>query len=87
MPPKKSDSESYTVLEMPIGLKSIRMELAELKRFCNQYHLPLFSLKVEEHVQNSISFPLERPWKKYFTLKWDWCLWASEPVEGTEKKT
>lgn len=76
----ETDSESFTVLEMPIGLKSIRMDVAELRRFCKEYKLPMFCLKAEVQVHNGVDFPLQNKYRKLFTLKWDWCLFAVEKL-------
>lgn len=78
-------TQTYEVLEMPVGLKSIRMNLEELKRFCKVEGLPLFCLKVEEQVQNGVSFSLQKPYRKYFTIKWDWCFWAAEKIMAPEE--
>ncbi len=78
---KETDSESYQVLEMPVGLNSIRMDIAELRRFCKEYRLPMFCLDIRAHGVTGLSFPLENPYRKWFTLKWDWCLWAAEKLE------
>jgi len=79
-----TDSESYAVLEMPVGLNSIRMPLAELKRFCKEYKLPIFTLKVEVTINHGLDIPLANPYRKYFTLKWDWCLYAAEKIDEPE---
>lgn len=78
---KETNSESFAVLEMPIGLKSIRMDVAELRRFCNEYGLPVFCISPEEQVINGVGFPLQNRYRKLFTLKWDWCLFAVEKLE------
>ena len=78
---QETDSESFAVLEMPLGLKSIRMDVAELRRFCKEYRLPVFCLDVGEEVMGAAVFPLKSPWRKWFTLKWDWCLWAAEKID------
>lgn len=75
------NSESFAVLEMPMLAYGIRMDLTELKRFCKEYRLPLFCLRVEEEVDRGVSTPLRSPWRKYFTLKWDWYIWAAEKDE------
>lgn len=76
----------YPVMEMPLGVKSIRMKLEELEKFCTEYRLPMFSLNVEEHCTSGVPFPVSNPWIKYFTLKWDWCIWASGPDEDQKEE-
>ncbi len=83
-----NEISEYEVLDMPLGAKSIRMELDELRRFCAEYNLPLFTLKVEKHLSGPTEYPLQKPYHKHFTLKWDWCLWAVDKSEeqGREVK-
>ncbi len=76
----------FEVLEMPPGVKNIRMDEEELRRFCNEHRLPVFRLKVEEPVQQGIHLPLDRLWRKLFTIKWDWVFWAAERIEGMDEE-
>ena len=70
------------VLEMPVLKNSVRMEIGALETFCkrSQPNLPIFSLKVEERTQGVISFPVQHPYRKYFTLSGEWCFYAVEPI-------
>ncbi len=80
-----SEISEYEVLEMPLGAKGIRMEEEELRKYCNEYKLPIFKLKVEEHIQQGIHLPLDKSWRKLFSIKWDWVFWAAERIEGQDE--
>lgn len=72
----------FDILEMPLRdpKMSVRMELAELKRFRRGNGMPLFCLKVEETVHDGVPFPVQTPYHKYFTVYRDWCFYAVERI-------
>lgn len=69
----------YEVREMPSGTAgSIRMELAELKRLCNDKTLPLFCMKVQPHAPLSDLFTDMIPSRTWFTLSNEFCFYSHE---------
>ncbi len=76
--------ECYQVQEMPILKNNIRMELEELKRFC-ECGLPLFVLKVEETVHDGVPFPVHDPYCKWFTLWGEWGFYAIERIDKLDE--
>jgi hypothetical protein len=85
-PDIEPEIKPYQTLEMPLLTKAIRMELPELKRFCNDQQLPLFTLRVEETIHNGFPLRNQKPYRKYYTLDNGWVYHAAVPLTQEELK-
>ena len=73
--------DCFEVQETLLPITSIQMDMKGLEAFCRKKgDLPLFHMVVKARSSGALSIDVKTPYRKYFTLWNNCCIYATVPV-------